>query len=167
MSALQKRLHLVRKDALVSAQLMHCRQEPREAADMYAQTFEQLFKKSIKTWMYVASTATLKCDLFVPGLHLQWQDRVLPSAEPFEDALFQAWIAEQKQLDLAHLHRQQSRHLLPHKTRSTQHKSITKYEQSNIQTHLPTTWTLLLLWTLWLQAEQLPFDKATKGGNWT
>ena len=48
----------------------------------------------------------LKCDLFIQGLHLQWQKRVLPSVETFEDALFQACIAKQQQLDLAHLYRQ-------------------------------------------------------------
>ena len=111
----RERLYPVKRDTFVSAQLMRRRQEPREAVDMYAQAFEQLFEKSYgrHQGMDVASKATLKCDLFVQGLHLQWQERVLPSAKTFEDALFQARIAEQ-QLDLAHLHRQLSRHLLPH-----------------------------------------------------
>ena len=56
--------------------------------------------------MDTASKATLKHDLFVQGLHLKWQERVLPSAESFEDALFQACIAEEQERDLAYLHKQ-------------------------------------------------------------
>ena len=64
MSALRERLHPVRRDALVSAQLMRCRQEPQEAVDIYAQAFEQLFEKSYgrHQGMDVASKATLKRD---------------------------------------------------------------------------------------------------------
>ena len=67
MLALRERLHPVRRDALVSAQLMLRRQEPREAVNMYAQAFKQLFEKSYgqHQGMDVASKATLKCDLFL------------------------------------------------------------------------------------------------------
>ena len=44
MSALWEWLHLVRRDALVSAQLTHRRQEPREAVDMYIQAFEAVWE---------------------------------------------------------------------------------------------------------------------------
>ena len=89
MSALRERLHPVRNDALVSAQLMRRRQEPQETVDTYAQAFEQLFGKSYgrHQGMDVTSRATLKRDLFVQGLLLKWQEKVLPSAETFEDAL--------------------------------------------------------------------------------
>ena len=62
MSALRERLHPVRNDALVSAQLMHRRQDSQETVDTYAQAFEQLFGKSYgrHQGMDVTSRATLK-----------------------------------------------------------------------------------------------------------
>ena len=102
--ALRERLHSVRRDALASAQLMRCKQQWRESVDNYSQAFEHLFDKSygVRHGMDTASKATLKRDLFVQGLHLKWQERVLPSAESFEDALFQARIAEEQERDLAY-----------------------------------------------------------------
>ena len=105
---LRERLHPVSRDALASAQLMRCKQQWRESVDNYAQAFVHLFDKSygVRHGMDTASKATLKRDLFVQGLHLKWQERVLPSAESFEDALFQARIAEEQERDLAYLHKQ-------------------------------------------------------------
>jgi len=95
--ALRERLHPVRRDALASAQLMHRKQQWRESVDSFAQDFQHLFDKSygVRFEMGESSKATLKCDLIVQGLLLKWQERVLPSAEFFEDALFQARIVEE------------------------------------------------------------------------
>ena len=77
--------------------------------DNYAQAFETLFDKSygLRHGMDTASKATLKRDLFVQGLQLKWQEKVLPTAQSFEVALFQAHIAEEQERDLAYLHKQQ------------------------------------------------------------
>ena len=76
---------------------MHRKQQWHESVDNYAQSFEHLFDKSygVQHGIDIASKVTLKHDLFVQGLHLKWQERVLSSAESFEDALFQARIAEE------------------------------------------------------------------------
>ena len=88
---------------------MRRKQEPQETVDTYAQAFEHLFGKSYgrHQGMNMASRATLKQDLFVQGLLLKWQEKVLPSADTFEDALFQVRVQEEQQRDLTHLHRQQ------------------------------------------------------------
>ena len=113
-SALGERLRPIRRDALASAQLMRRKQEPQESVDLYAHAFEQLFEKSYghNQGMDTASKAMLKRDLFVQGLHIRWQEKVLLSADTFENALFQVRLAEQQQLDLAHLHKRQSGYLL-------------------------------------------------------
>ena len=114
-SALGDRLHPIRRDALASAQLIRRKQEPKETVDLYAHAFEQLFEKSYgrNQGMDAASKAILKRDLFVQGLLICWQEKVIPSVDTFEDALYQARLAEQQQLDLTHLHKQPSRYLMP------------------------------------------------------
>ena len=42
--ALQKRLNPVRRETLVSAQLMHCKQQLNKSVDEYAQDLEKLKK---------------------------------------------------------------------------------------------------------------------------
>ena len=43
----------------------------------------------------------LKRDLFVQGLNLKWQEKVLPTAKSFSDALHQARTAEEQEQQLA------------------------------------------------------------------
>ena len=47
----------------------------------------------------------LKQDLFVQGLAFRWQEKVLPSATTFSDALHQARLAEDQERQLLELHR--------------------------------------------------------------
>ena len=91
-TALQKCLEPVGRDALRSAQLIRRRQKFGETVDVYAQDFEQLFQQSYgcRTGMDEDSRNMLKRDLFVQGLLLKWQEKVLPSAETYVDALHQA-----------------------------------------------------------------------------
>jgi len=56
--------------------------------------------------MDTAFKATLKQDLFMQSLQLKWQEKILPSAESFEDVLLQARKAEEQERDLANLHKQ-------------------------------------------------------------
>ena len=104
--ALGKRLSPVRREALVSAQLMRRRQRSDETVDSFAQEFEQLFERSYgcRAGMDEESRGMLKRDLFVQGLLLKWQEKVLPKAESFLDALHQARAAEEQERQLAKLH---------------------------------------------------------------
>ena len=90
--ALQKHLTPVRREALVSAQMMRRRQQNTETVDQFAHDFEKLFDQSYgqRAGMDEESRSILKRDLFVQGLLLKWQEKVLPSAEMFTDALHQA-----------------------------------------------------------------------------
>ena len=67
MLALRERLHSVRRDALVSAQLMLCRQEPREAVHCMLKLSNSCLRKVMDSnkGMDVASKATLKRNLFL------------------------------------------------------------------------------------------------------
>ena len=49
-------------------------------------------------------TLLLKRDLFIQGLSLKWQEKVLPSAATFADALHQAQAAEEQDTLLGELH---------------------------------------------------------------
>ena len=104
--ALRKRLSPVRREALVSAQLMRRRQRSGETVDSFGQEFEQLFERSYgcRAGMDEESREMLKHDLFVQGLLLKWQEKVLPKAESFLDALHQARAAEEQERQLAKLH---------------------------------------------------------------
>jgi len=105
--ALRKRLQPPKRDALRSAQLIRRKQQSNELVDKYAQDFELLFDKSYgqREGMDQASKGMLKRDLFVQGLMWKWQEKVLPSANSFDDALYQARIAEEQERQLSDLHR--------------------------------------------------------------
>ena len=96
--ALRKRLQPPKRDALRLAQLIKRKQQSDEHVDKYAQDFEALVDKSYgnREGMDQASKDMLKRDLFVQGLLWKWQEKVLPSsANTFDDALYQARIAEE------------------------------------------------------------------------
>ena len=105
--ALKQRLHPVRSEALLSAQLMRRKQQYSESVDQYAQDFESLFEKSYgrRSGMDLSSKEMLKRDLFVQGLTLKWQEKVLPSAATFSDALHQARLAEEQHKQLGEIHK--------------------------------------------------------------
>ena len=107
MEALKQRLHPVKSEALLSAQLMRRKQQYLESVDQYAQEFESLFEKSYgrRAGMDTSSKEMLKRDLFVQGLILKWQEKVLPSAATFSDALHQARLAEEQHRQLDELHK--------------------------------------------------------------
>ncbi len=67
---------------------------------------EQLFERSYghRRGIDESSKELLKRDVFVQGLLLRWQKKVLPSASTFADALHQARAAEQQELQLAKMH---------------------------------------------------------------
>jgi len=96
--ALQERLNPVEREALVSAQLMRRKQQQNESVDEFAQDLEKLFEHSYecRKEMAESSKEMLKRDFFVQGLWLKWQEKVLPSAKTFHDALHQAHAAEQQ-----------------------------------------------------------------------
>ena len=50
------------------------------------------------------SKALLKKDVFVQGLLLKWQKKVLPSISTFSDALHQARAAQQQEKQLSKMH---------------------------------------------------------------
>ena len=52
-----------------------------------------------REWMRV-----LARDLFIQGLLLKWQEKVLPSAETFADALYQARTMEEQSMQLSKMH---------------------------------------------------------------
>lgn len=55
--------------------------------------------------MDVAFKGVLKRDIFVQGLLLKWQEKVLPSAKMFANALYQARTAEEQERQLGIMHR--------------------------------------------------------------
>ncbi len=77
------------KEALVSAQLMRWKQRTEECVDVLAHDIEDLFERSYgcRAGMDSDMKEFLKRDLFVQGLSLKWQEKVLPSAKTFTDAL--------------------------------------------------------------------------------
>ena len=119
--ALRKRRQPPKRDALRSAQLIRRKQQSNELVDKYAQDFELLFDKSYgqREGMDQASKGMLKRDLFVQGLMWKWQEKVLPSANSFDDALYQARVAEEQERQLSDLHR---RDLVPSKHFTLQRK---------------------------------------------
>lgn len=92
MDALKQRLHPVRSEALLSAQLIKRKQKYSKSVDQYAHEFESLFEKRYgrRAGMDQALKELLKRDLFVQRLTNKWQEKVLPSASSFGDALHQA-----------------------------------------------------------------------------
>ena len=105
--ALKARLCPVKREALLSAQLIRRRQRSNETIDAYVQDFEDLFNKSYgqRSGMDLESKALFKRDLFVQGLLLKWQKKVLSSAESFPDALHKARVAEEQERHLAAMHK--------------------------------------------------------------
>jgi len=99
-------LHPVQNEALLSAQLMKRKQRADKTVDSYSQDFESLFEKSYgkRLGMDVASRELLKRDLFVQGLLMKWQEKVLPSANSFVDDLHQARAAEEQKKQLLEIH---------------------------------------------------------------
>ena len=75
--------------------------------DSYAQEFERLVLKSYgsRGGMDTESKEMLKWDLFDQGLLLKWQKKVFPSADSFDDALYQARAAEEQEKELSELHK--------------------------------------------------------------
>ena len=73
--ALKQRLHPVRSEALLSAQLIKRKHKYSESVDEYAHEFESLFEKSYRkrAGMDQASKELLKRDLFAQGLTYKWQ----------------------------------------------------------------------------------------------
>ncbi len=106
-TALKERLSPVRRKALVSAQLMRRKQRAEECVDVFAHDLEDLFERSYgcRAGMDSDTKELLKRDLFVQGLRLKWQEKVLPSAKTFTDALRQARAAEEQERQLTTLHR--------------------------------------------------------------
>ena len=96
----------MKREALKSAELMKRKQTHNESVDLYAQEFERLFLKSYGSsgGMDTKSKEMLKRDLFVQGLLLKWQKKVLPSAVSFNDALYQARATEEQEKQLSELH---------------------------------------------------------------
>ena len=104
--SLKKRLQPVANEALLSSQLMKRKQRAGESVSTYTQELEALFEKSYgkRQGMDLASKELLKSDLFVQGLSLKWQEKVLLSAATFPDALHQARAAEEQDTLLGELH---------------------------------------------------------------
>ena len=96
----------VANEALLSSQLMKRKQRAGESVSNYAQELEALFEKSYdrRQGMGFASKELLNRDLFVQGLSLKWQEKVLPSAATFADALHQARAAKEQDALLGELH---------------------------------------------------------------
>lgn len=69
-----QRLNPIRREALISAQLMRRRQRVEETVESYAEDFESLFESSYgrRTGMDEESKEVLKRDLFTQGLKLKW-----------------------------------------------------------------------------------------------
>ena len=71
----------------------------------------------------------LKRDLFVQGLMLKWQEKVLPSATTFSDALHQARLAEDQDRQLQEMHKSSrplERKKAPEKTTLPEEKGVEK-----------------------------------------
>ena len=125
--ALRKQLQPPKRDALRSAELIKRKQRTDEPVDKHAQSFEMLFDKSYgnQEGMDQASKDMLKRDLFVLW---KWQEKVLPSsANTFDDALYQARIAEEQERQLSDLHKREqdpNKRFTPHrKTQATAGKT--------------------------------------------
>ena len=106
LQALREQLYPVESEALVSAQLMRRKQLSNETVDEFAQDLEKLFERSYgcRRGMDESSKELLKRDVFVQGLLLKWQTKVLPSASTFSNALHQARAAEQQERQLSRMH---------------------------------------------------------------
>ena len=104
--ALGKRVQPAKREALSSAQLLRRRQKLGESVDDFVRDFERLFEESYghRADVDAAFKGVLKRDVFVQGLLLKWQEKVLPSAKTFADALHQARTAEEQERQLGLMH---------------------------------------------------------------
>ena len=104
--SLRRRLAPVRREALVSSQLMKRKQKPTKTVYQYAQDFETLFDRSYghRAGMDQKSKDLLKGNLFMLGLRMKWQEKILPSVKNFSDCLHQARAAEEQERQLTELH---------------------------------------------------------------
>ena len=117
--ALRDRLCPVRREALKSAELLRRKQQQNESVDEFAQDFEALFERSYgRAGMDDDARERLKRDLFVQGLQYRWQEKVLPTATTFCDALYQARANEEQAKQLSYLQKQ-------HESRSNSTRSST------------------------------------------
>ena len=73
----------------MSAQLIKRKQKAAERVDRYAQSYGRM------SGMDQESKDLLKRDLFVLGLLMKWQEKVLPSAKDLGDCVHQARAAEE------------------------------------------------------------------------
>uniref|UniRef100_A0A1X7TEW5 Retrotransposon gag domain-containing protein n=1 Tax=Amphimedon queenslandica TaxID=400682 RepID=A0A1X7TEW5_AMPQE len=82
------------------------RQQTNKSVDIFAHDFERLFEHSYgrRQGMDESLCEMLKRNLFIQGLLLQWQEKVLPSAETFADALYQARRMEEQAKQLVKMH---------------------------------------------------------------
>ena len=107
--ALGDRLKPAGRKALASAQLLRRKQRGSETVDEFVQAFENLFEKRYgrQSGIDPKFKGTLKRDLLVQGLNLKWQEKVLPTAKSFADALHQARTAEEQERQLAEIHKRE------------------------------------------------------------
>ena len=115
--ALGHRLRPVKSEALLSAQLIRRKQRPTESVDEYAHNSEALFEQSYgrRVGMDEPSKVMLKRDLFVQGLLLKWQEKVVPSAATFGDALHCARLAEEHARQISEIHKDRGDKAFPKK----------------------------------------------------
>ena len=108
--SLRKRLAPIRREALLSAQLIKRKQKPAESVNQYAQDFETLLDRSYgrRSGMDQEPKDLLKRDLFVLGLTMKWQEKELPSTKDFGDCFHQTRAAEEHERQLNEIHRTQS-----------------------------------------------------------
>lgn len=92
---------------MISAQLTKWKQGSIESVNKYAQELEALFEKSYgrRSGMDHVSKEVLKHDLFVQGLILKWQEKVLPSAATFADTLHQVHAAKEHAKQFNEIHK--------------------------------------------------------------
>jgi len=74
--------------------------------DDYVREFEKLFEESYghRPDVDAAFKGVLKRDIFVQGLLLKWQEKVLPTTKTFSDALHLARTAEDQEKQLGMIH---------------------------------------------------------------
>ena len=112
-----------------SAELLRRKQQQNESVDDFAQDFEALFERSYgQAGMDEEARERLKRDLFVQGLQYRWQEKVLPTATTFCDALYQARANEEQAKQLSHL---QKHHESRGSSRGSSQPRATPYAQAS------------------------------------
>ena len=79
---------------------MHHKQQPNESVDEFAQDLEKLFERSYGHRKGMNESSKEKRFFCARFVVLKWQEKVLPSAKTFHDALHQARAAEQQEKQL-------------------------------------------------------------------